>query len=172
MNIGKIFEKQIKQSTPKYALMYRLADAASAFGGDNEALRFSNKSPFDYILWDSNHFRLYSLELKTVQGKSISFERKKGEKGDIHFHQIKSLREWGSYAGITSGFIIEFRKIEKTVFLPIAEFDKLIEQVDKKSFNWDDLQKVNYTVIKQKKQRTRYTYDMAGFLDGQETKGI
>lgn len=163
-NIGKIFELQIKKSTPDYALLYRLPDSAQSFGGGN--LRFSNRNPFDFLLWDSIKHKLYALEIKTVAGKSISFERSKEEKKEIHYHQIKGLSDWNRYDGITCGFIIEFRQIEKTVFIEIAEFNKLIDTIPKKSFNFDDLNEyqIQYLIIEQKKARTRYTYDVDKFL--------
>ena len=163
-SVGKLFEVQIKKSVPDYALLYRLPDAAQSFGGGN--LRFSRKNPFDFLLWDANKHILYALELKTVAGKSISFERDKQEKGEIHYHQIKGLESWAAYDGIVAGFVIEFRKIGKTVFIDILEFNKLIEQIDKKSFNFDDLDKykIKYLVIEQRKARTRYLYDIDKFL--------
>ena len=70
-NIGKIFEAQIAKSMPDYVLLYRLPDSAQSFGNCKN-LRFSNKSPFDFLLWNSREHVLYALELKTVKGKSIS----------------------------------------------------------------------------------------------------
>ena len=164
--IGQLFEQQIKQSVPDYALIYRLPDSAQSFGANN-FLRFSNKNPFDFLIWDSRRHILYALEMKTVKGKSISFERTKGENSKvIHYHQIKGLNEWNEYDGITCGFIIEFRELEKTVFIDISEFNKLIEVIPKKSFNYNDLQEnnINYLIIEQTKKRTRYTYNIDKFL--------
>lgn len=164
-NIGKVFEEQIKKSVPDYALLYRLPDAAQSFGGSN-TLRFSRKNPFDFLLWDSKRHILYALEMKTVSGKSISFERNKDENKEIHYHQIQGLNEWNKYNGIICGFIIEFRQIETTVFIDINSFNSLIKKVDKKSFNIDDLidSGLPYFVISQKKQRTRYIYDIDSLL--------
>lgn len=168
-NQGKIFEEQIKKSTPPYALLYRLPDSAQAFGGSSN-LRFSRKNPFDYLLWDSQKHILYALELKTVAGKSITFERNEKDKSEIHLHQIDGLSKWNMYDGIICGFIIEFRKIEKTFFLDVDEFKKLADNIDKKSFNYDDLTKykIKYTIIKQIKARTRYTYAIDDFLNKRE----
>lgn len=168
-NIGKIFETQWKVSTPSYALLYRLPDSAQAFGGNNN-LRFSSKPPFDYLMWDSKKHILYALELKTVAGKAISFERSKEENREIHWHQIEGLNKWNKYDGIICGFVIEFRMIEKTVFIDIGDFNKLINVIIKKSFNFDDLDKYNirYVTIGQTKARTRYTYDIDSFLKNQE----
>ena len=164
-NQGKIFEEQFKKSVPSYALLHRLPDSAQSFGRSNK-LRFSSKNPFDYLMWDSKKHILYALELKTVTGKTISFERNKDEDGEIHWHQIEGLNKWNEYDGIICGFIIEFRKIEKTVFIDITEFNKLINSIPKKSFNFDDLDnyKIHYTIISQIKARTRYTYKIDEFL--------
>lgn len=162
---GKFFESDFKKSVPSYALLYRLPDSAQAFGGSNN-LRFSSKNPFDYLIWDSKKHILYALELKTVAGKAISFERSKDEKREIHWHQIDGLNKWSEYDGIICGFIIEFRKIEKTVFINIKDFNKLMDTITKNSFNFDDLKnhKINYLVIGQDKIRTRYKYSVEDFL--------
>ena len=164
-NVGKVFEEQWKKSTPDYALLYRLPDAAQSFGGSSK-LRFSSKNPFDYLLWDSKRRRLFALELKTVSGTSISFERDKDEEKEIHFHQIQGLNQWNKYDGIVCGFIIEFRKIAKTVFIDIEQFNRIVELIPKKSFNYNDLgaYKIEHIIISQKKARTRYTYGVDEFL--------
>lgn len=165
-NIGKRFEDDFRKSVPSYALLYRIPDSAQSFGGSSN-LRFSRKNPFDYLMWDSKKHILYALELKTVAGKSISFERCKEENKEIHHHQIEGLNKWNEYDGIICGFIIEFRKIEKTVFIDIDEFNRLISMVTKKSFNFDDLNnlKIHYIVIDQIKARTRYKYKVDEFLN-------
>ena len=98
MNKGKLFEQQLSKSIPDYALLYRLPDPAQSFGGENN-LRFSAKNPFDFLLWDSLKHRLYAIEAKTVDGKSISFERTKEDKGIIHLHQINGLNKWDKFDG-------------------------------------------------------------------------
>ena len=164
-NVGKKFEQDFKKSVPDYALFYRLPDAAQSFGGNNN-LRFSNKNPFDCLIYNPNNHVLYAIELKTVKGKSISFERSKGESKEIHFHQIEGLNLWNKYDGIICGFIIEFREIETTIFIGINEFNELINKISKKSFTIDDLNnnRIKYFIIPQKMVRTRYTYDIEYFL--------
>ncbi|MCD8290011.1 MAG: hypothetical protein LUC91_00735 [Prevotella sp.] len=164
-NTGKIFEQSFKKSVPENVLLYRLPDAAQSFGNNNQ-LRFSRKNPFDYLMWDSTAHVLYALELKTVQRQSISFERNKDEHGEIHYHQICGLNEWDRYDGITCGFVIEFRDIATTIFIDIKQFNKLMDVVPKKSFRISDLEAndIEYVVIPQRKIRTRYAYDIDGFL--------
>lgn len=167
-NKGKEFEEQWKLSVPDYALLYRIPDPAQAFGGGS-ALRFSRKPDFDFLLWDSKKHILYALELKTVGGKSISFEREKEDKGEIHYNQIVGLNRWNRYDGIICGFVINFREITKTIFLPIDGMNRIIDCIAKKSFNYDDLDsmRIPYISIDSKKLRTRYRYDIDGFLQRQ-----
>ena len=156
--VGKVFEDNFKKSMPDYALLYRLPDAAQSFGRSSN-LRFSNKNPFDFILFDSKWKILYALELKSVKGKSISFERTKEDKGDIHYHQIEGLNEWDKYDGTVCGVIIEFRELETTIFINI-------QVIPKKSFNFADLDeyKIKYFIIPQKKLKTNYRYDIHHML--------
>lgn len=165
MNTGQIFEAQIQKSVPKYAKLYRLPNAAQSFA-HSSATRFSNKNPFDYILWDSKSHILYAFELKSVKGKSITFERSADKTKEIHLHQIDGLNEWDKFDGIVCGFLIEFRELEKTIFLDIKEFNRISAEIPKQSFSFADLEtyKIKYTIIPQKKARTRYTYDIDGFL--------
>lgn len=165
-NTGKRFEADFKKSIPSYALLYRLPDSAQVFSRSNN-LRFSLKNPFDYLMWDSKKHILYALELKTVAGKSITFERNKDENKEIHFHQIQGLNQWDKYEGIVCGFIIEFRKLEKTVFINIKDFNRIIDLIPKKSFNYNDLDiyNIKHTIISQKKARTRFTYGVNEFLE-------
>jgi hypothetical protein len=165
LNRGKLFELALKKSVPDYALLYRLPDAAQSFGCSNN-LRFSRKNPFDFFLFDSMRGILYGIEAKTVNGKSISFERNKSESGVIHYHQIQGLKEYSSYENTVFGFVIEFREIETTVFIKIEDFDLLINTLDKKSFNYNDLKDsgLDYYIIPQTKKRTQYTYDLDHLL--------
>lgn len=109
---------------------------------------------------------MYALELKTVKGKSITFERDEDEEKEIHLHQINGLSDWAKYDNTTCGFVIEFRALETTVFIDVGELKRLIDLIPKKSFSLQDLDdyRIDYTIIAQKKARTRYTYDVDGFL--------
>lgn len=164
-NEGKQFEESIQKSVPKYALIYRIPDAAQSFY-QSDKLRFSKKNPFDFILWDSKRRLLYALELKTVKGKSISFERCKDDTGEIHWHQIQGLMDWSKYNGIICGFIIEFRELEKTIFLPIHSIVSILSSIDKKSFRILDLDNLNisYYEVPQHKVRTRFRYGIDDML--------
>lgn len=167
-NEGKKFEQAFKGSVPDKYLIYRLPDPAQSFSGEGR-LRFAPKNPFDFLIWEPVTRRLFALELKTVAGKSISFERNKGENGEIHHYQAQALDHWGQYDGITAGFVIEFRQLETTIFLDINGYNKMLELVQKKSFTPVDLDNNNikYFVIPQQRIRTRFKYDVESLL----TKG-
>lgn len=150
---------------PEYVGVLRIPDAAQSFYRSSN-LRFSKKNPFDFLLWCPNTLTLYTLELKTVKGKSISFERTKEEHGEIHYHQIVGLENFEKIGECVCGFIIEFRELEITIFLPIAEFLRLQSIITKKSFNFNDLvnYEINYITIPQSLLKTHYRYDIESFL--------
>lgn len=163
-NIGKKFENNFKASMPDDVFYYRLKDSAQSFYQSNN-LRFSSKNPCDAFLYKYPMF--VAIELKNVASTSISFERNKTEKGVIHFHQIEALRKFASYKGIVAGFVLNFRHKDGTeicYFLHIKNFDKMIENINKKSFNEKDLLKNNPIVIENIKKRTNYTYNVSKFL--------
>ena len=60
-----------------------------------------------------------------------SFERSKEDNGEIHLHQIQGLEKLDKFSGIVAGFIIEFREVPLTVFLPISEFIRLQNETSK-----------------------------------------
>lgn len=108
---------------------------------------------------------LYTLELKSVGTNSISFEREKTDKGVIHKHQIDNLIKFATYPNIVSGFLLDFRLSETTYFCLIDDFVEMINNIDKKSFNEKDLIKwCDPIIIKKKKLKVNYRYDVNNFL--------
>lgn len=104
--------------------------------------------------------------MKTVAGTSISFERNKTDKGDIHHYQIESLKKTATYKNVCSGLIIDYRGSNNTYFLPISQWDNLINSISKKSFNERDL--LTYAspiLIYKKKLKINYRYDVEKFLE-------
>lgn len=78
------------------------------------------------------------IECKTFQG-SCSFERDKNDKGIIHYYQVESLKKFSSYERVISGFFLDFRKTDNTYFLSIQDFVKMENNLNKKSFNEQDM---------------------------------
>lgn len=116
------------------------------------------------MMFDGSHF--FCLELKTVAGKSISFERTKKDKGEIHYHQIEYLKSCSQYQNVIPGLIIDFRGTDNTWFLNIKEWDDLINPISKKSFNESDLISYSHPIlISKKKLKVNYRYNIQRFID-------
>ena len=162
-SVGKVFEENWKKSVPENIWIYRPPDAAQSFNQSSN-LRFSQKSPCDYMMFDGSHF--FCLELKSVAGKSISFERDKRDKGVIHYHQIEYLKSCLNFKNVIPGLIIDFRGADNTWFLHIKEWDGLINSIDKKSFNESDLLSYSHPIlISKKKLKVNYKYNIQQFID-------
>ena len=115
------------------------------------------------MMFNGSHF--FCLELKTVAGKSISFERTKKDKGEIHYHQIEYLKSCLNFKNVIPGLIIDFRGTDNTWFLNIYEWDTLINSITKKSFNESDLLSYSHPIlISKKKLKVNYRYDVEKFI--------
>lgn len=115
------------------------------------------------MMFNGSHF--FCLELKTVAGKSISFERTKKDKGEIHYHQIEYLKNCSQYQNIIPGLIIDFRGTDNTWFLHINQWDDLINSITRKSFNESDLLSYSHPIlISKKKLKVNYRYDVEKFI--------
>lgn len=163
-SIGKRFEENWKNSCPDWLFTYRPPDAAQSFDMST-TLRFSSRSPCDFMHFDGNHGRFYTLELKT-SADNFSFERSKNDKGMIHSYQIHTLQDFARYLNVISGFILDFRKSNNTYFVEINDFNQMIKRLTKKSFNERDLLEYCYpTLISKKKLKVNYRYDVEKFIN-------
>lgn len=116
------------------------------------------------MMFDGTRNAFYTLELKTFAG-SCSFEREKGDKGIIHYYQIDSLKKFAKYPNVRSGLVLDFRKTSNTFFLPIEQWDGLINSITKKSFNEKDLLEFCKPIlINKRKLKVNYRYDIENFL--------
>ena len=169
MNIGKRFENNWKSSIPTDVLYYRLQDPPQSFNKGSSGLRFSWKNPCDCFLWSGKYRTFYTLELKTSGTKSFSFEREKGSNktANIHYHQIEALTQFSQFEGDVSGFVFNFRldDCECTYFQNIIDFNRMISNINKKSFNLSDLQNYNPVPIEQTKKKVNYGYNIESFLE-------
>lgn len=164
INIGKKFENNFRNSIPNDVLYYRLKDSAQSFGKTCN-LRFSLKNPCDCFIYSFPIFM--ALELKSVGTTSISFERKKDDKGVIHYHQIQDLQKFAKYKNVVAGFLFNFRhknNTETCYFQHINDFSTMIDNISKKSFNEKDLSCYNPLIIENKKQKVNYKYSVNKFI--------
>ncbi len=86
----------------------------------------------------------------------------------IHKHQIMALLEYEKYNNVSSGFLFNFRNektgSEITYYQSICDFLRMINEINKKSFNEKDLLKYNPIEIIGKKKRVNYLWDIDKFL--------
>lgn len=156
-NQGKRFEQDVKDSVPETCWIYRFRDNAASFGNGNNT-RFASSNICDYLLFDDKSRTLYLLELKSTQSSSIGLNM-------IRDNQIKSLQE-ASEHNLVAGFVCNFRNENNdTFFIEICDFIEMMENINKKSFNINDLKNNNAIQIDSKKKRTRYTYDIQKFVN-------
>ena len=107
----------------------------------------------------------YTLELKSVSTNRISFERKRGDKGVIHKYQLDSLLKFSKYKNVVSGFLLDFRESNNTYFIDISQTLNMIDKINKKSFNENDL--FDYCTpikIEKYKLEVNYRYNLERFL--------
>jgi recombination protein U len=164
LNDGKIFEQDFRKSIPDSCYSLRLNDPAQSFNKANDGLRFSLHNPYDTILFDGK--KLYCFELKTSLN-SLTFWKPEYEYKEKHqsinnkSNQIIGLTNASKFENIIAGFIINFRSdINKTYFVSIDEFNKLINSISKKSFNCADVEKYTSAIlIEQQIKKVHYKYD-------------
>lgn len=115
---------------------------------------------------ESKNIHFVCVGIKDCKGKINLVRALEGGNGDIHFYQIEGLEKLNSVGNCVCGFIIEFREIEKTIFLNIKDFMKLSDMIEKKSFTISDLDSNNipYVVIEQRLMKTNSKYNVEDFL--------
>lgn len=163
-NVGKRFEENWRDSIPSDVVYHRLRDASQSFY-QSEKSRFTLRNPFDCMLYSFPY--LFCLELKSTGGGRISYELSKYEKGMIHYHQIKGLQKLSHYDGVIAGFLFNFRHrdgSETCYFQSIDDFLKMIRGSEKKSFNESDMKKCHALVVRSKKKRVNFVYDVSQFI--------
>ena len=165
MNAGKEFEKDFRQSIPKNCYYRRFNDNALGFNIQASNQRFTTKSPYDSIIYHYPYF--YALELKSTQGKSISFG---GNSPMIKEHQIKELVKASHFEGVISGFVFNFRGCEnRTIFVPVHRFLEIARNNGKKSVNVNEFNNDNSIEIPNKLLKVHYKYDINTFMEWAET---
>lgn len=155
-NAGKVFENEIKNSIPDGVMYYRIKDPAQGFGGSSTT-RFSLHNQCDALLY--KYPRLIALELKSTQSTSIPFSFTDNKKS-IKKCQIYGLCDFSLYKGITAGFLMNFRKTEKTYYLDIDGFLRFMIDTSKSSINEKDIIEYGGIIIPSQKKRTRSVYDI------------
>ena len=177
MNVGKQYEKDIFNSIPDYCMKHRLRDSAQSFTTHSDT-RFSWDNECDFFVFDDKRRLLYAIECKSTKYKSMSWESeqeyeqnkaiKKTSTRMIKYHQIKSLNNFDKFNYLIPCFVLNFRtegtNIQRTYFIHINDFVKMIKTLNKKSFDEIDLINNGAIKINGLKKRTRYAWDINEFL--------
>lgn len=160
-NKGKVFESQFKASVPDYCLLIRLNDPPQALK-KSSALRFVPSNPCDYLAFDSKRKMFLPIELKSTKSKSMPYSM-------IRDNQITSLKKFAEYDGCVPGFLFNYRDDEKhferCYFMHIYDFNKMMRDTDKKSFNEIDVLLNGVIKVDGSKARTRWTWDIDGLFE-------
>ena len=147
-NQGKKFEDIIKQSFLRVpgVSIDRLRDAPKKLKNvDN---------PSDFIVYKKPH-EIY-LECKSHKGNTLPFSC-------IRTEQLNGMLEKSMISGVVAGVIIWFIDHDITVWVSIDIIATLIN-FGYKSLNIKDLNKIPHILIKGKKKRVYFNYDMEQFL--------
>lgn len=176
-NTGKIFESDFSSSIPDYCMGHRLRDSAQSFTTHSDT-SFSWDNECDFFMFDNKKRLLYAIECKTTKFKSMNWETEEEYKRNkelkkksnklIKWHQIKSLMGYAKFDYIVPCFILNFRnedtKEQRTYFIHINNFIKMITTINKKSFDEIDLVLNGAVKIQGQRKRTRYVWDINEFL--------
>ncbi len=150
INPGKIFEEDFKNSVPGTCWVYRLRDNASSFANGNNT-RFTSSNICDFILYNDITSQLFLIECKSTKGKSLPLSMIRGS-------QIEGLKIASEHS-IIPGLLVNFRNENNdTFFIKIQDFIEMINGIEKKSFNINDLKSYNAIYVESMKKRTRYKY--------------
>ena len=134
-----------------------MRDNASSFSGGNNT-RFASSNICDYILFDDMTRTLYLIECKSTKGTSVPLSM-------IRNNQIEGLQE-ASKHNLVAGFIVNFRnKNNDTYFIEICDFNNMMNEIQKKSFNVKDLEEYNAIYIESKLKKVNYSYDVQNFVE-------
>lgn len=158
MNPGKQFEEDFKKSVPKDVYYLRLHDSAIGFDVASSTQRFALQSPYDVVLCRQG--RMYALELKSNQEKSMSFS---GKTPRIKERQVDELVK-AENANAIAGLVLNFRSQEETYFILASEFKRFMETCGKKSINIADARSIG-VLIPCKKLKVHFRYDLNTILN-------
>ena len=172
MSSGKQFEKDFASSLPSYCYVHRLRDSAQSYNNSNST-KFAWNNECDFFIWDSNTHIFYAIECKSTKYKSMSIQLNREDKSSkmIKLHQIESLTKISEYDGAIAGFCLNFRDekndTERLYFINIIDFNKMMKDIGKASFNEIDIVLHNGVKISGNKKRIRFNWDIDEFFKSQ-----
>lgn len=145
-NLGKVFEKEFKDSVPDNVYLERYKDDTSGFYG------VSNPADFRLYVFPM----LILLELKTHKGKSLPLAK-------IRENQLKGMLKAVEHYGVYGGYLVNFRDLEETYFLSVGYVENFYYDGERKSIPVEYFREHGIR-IPQEKKRTLYKYDLREWL--------
>lgn len=145
-NNGHIFEQEFKKSVPENVYIKKLKVSGMNYKG--------NGNEGDFLVYQ--YPQLYIFELKSHKGKSIPFDK-------LRINQIQGLDKLQNIPGVITGFIFNFRDLEKTYFIKVNDIIEYMLSGERKSFPIEWVESIGIK-IEHKKARTRYTYNILKLL--------
>ena len=151
-NRGKPFEKLIHDSFDKEdVFVLRLYDT----------MYMQAKNPCDFIVVVNK--KPVFIECKSTHETSFNPHRKKSNtKSDSKNNQWECLLQASTY-DLLAGYIIWFVNNDVTVFIRVQDFDKYLNEHDRKSISYKDAKEIGFE-IKGTKKKVYYDYDMKEFI--------
>ena len=170
-NVGKVFESTFKDNAPSYLKITRIPDPPQSFTQRSDT-KFSKKNPYDFEAFDSVHRISYSLELKSVGQKYLTFhtceeDEKDRKSANIQWHQIEGLTKASKYDNCLAGFMFNFRLDnggQLLYFMSIKDFNKFLKGTNKRSLNILDISLNGGVKINGEKLRKNYKWNLDEFL--------
>lgn len=145
-NMGKVFEKEFKESVPADCFLERYKDDTSGFYGVS--------NPADFRLYKFPVLIL--LELKTHKGKSLPLAK-------IRESQLKGMIKAVNYLGVYGGYMVNFRDLEETYFLSVGYVENFVKAGERKSIPIEFFRDHGIRIPAEKK-RTLYRYNLSSWL--------
>lgn len=114
---------------------------------------------------------LFPMELKSTKAKSFTVQLTEDDSDTkmVKYHQINGLTKMSKYECVQPVFVFNFRNEktgEQTTYIQkIQDFNRMMSEVEKASFNENDLNLYEAIEVMGDKKRTRYAWDIDGILD-------
>jgi len=151
INRGKQFEDNLRKQFEQLpnTLCLRLYDITMGYKHIN--------NPCDLIVYRQGTLNMF--ELKAIHGNCLNF------KSHIRDNQWQSLLNYSYIGGVNAGIICWFIDNDVTVFLDI-QYLQYLKEKGYKSVNINkDIKEISMCIIKGRKKRLFYNYDLEEFLE-------
>lgn len=152
MGIGKIFEKEFKESVPNHCFYLRLKDGTAAYDKSSK-VRFQTHNICDCIVFGQEYS--YFIELKNCNLASLPF-------GNIRETQLEEMSAI-DHPKIKAYFMVCFREKERCFIVEAQKIKEFIETATRKSIpiKWFI---ENGIEIKMTRKIKRYRYELERVL--------